>query len=139
MPGRTGREADLRPYIEATLEAFGPERTIYAGDYPILLQATTLTEWVDVLDRGLRRSRAERGRDPQDLPRQRHQLLPAADSEGGLGAGGKESRPSRRGSADAFAELIDAAAPTADAARFRRAGASTVARSPSRSPTASWR
>ena len=31
-----GREADLRPYIEATLEAFGPERTIYAGDYPIL-------------------------------------------------------------------------------------------------------
>ena len=43
-------EADLRPYIEATLEAFGPERTIYAGDYPILLQSTTLTEWVDVLD-----------------------------------------------------------------------------------------
>ena len=28
-------EADLRPYIEATLEAFGPGRTIYAGDYPI--------------------------------------------------------------------------------------------------------
>ena len=44
-------EADLRPYIEATLDTFGPERTIYAGDYPILLQATTMTEWVDVLDR----------------------------------------------------------------------------------------
>ena len=42
--------ADLRPYIEATLEAFGPERTVYAGDYPILLQSTTLTEWVDILD-----------------------------------------------------------------------------------------
>jgi L-fuconolactonase len=42
--------ADLRPYIEATLDAFGPERTIYAGDYPILLQSTTLTQWVDLLD-----------------------------------------------------------------------------------------
>ena len=44
-------EADLRPYIAATLEAFGPERTIYAGDYPILHQATTMTQWVEVLDR----------------------------------------------------------------------------------------
>jgi L-fuconolactonase len=44
-------EADLRPYIEATLETFGPDRTLYGGDYPILLQATTMTEWVDVLDR----------------------------------------------------------------------------------------
>ncbi len=44
-------EADLRPYIQATLEAFGPERVIYAGDYPICLAATTLTRWVDVLDR----------------------------------------------------------------------------------------
>ena len=42
--------ADLRPYIEATLDAFGPERTIYAGDYPILLQSTTLTQWVEILD-----------------------------------------------------------------------------------------
>lgn len=44
-------EADLRPYIEATLDAFGPERTIYAGDYPILLQSTTIPEWVGMLDR----------------------------------------------------------------------------------------
>ena len=44
-------EADLRPFIAATLESFGAERTIFAGDYPILLQATTMTEWVDVLDR----------------------------------------------------------------------------------------
>ena len=29
-------EADLRPYIAATLDAFGTERTIFAGDYPIL-------------------------------------------------------------------------------------------------------
>ena len=43
-------EEELRPYIEATLEFFGPERTIYAGDYPILLQSTTLPQWVEVLD-----------------------------------------------------------------------------------------
>ena len=44
-------EADLRPYIEATLETFGPDRTIYGGDYPVCLLATTMTQWVDVLDR----------------------------------------------------------------------------------------
>jgi len=40
----------LFPYIAAAIDIFGPERTIYAGDYPILLQSTTLPEWVDVLD-----------------------------------------------------------------------------------------
>ena len=43
-------EGDLRPYIAATLEAFGPDRVIYAGDYPICLAATTLPRWVQVLD-----------------------------------------------------------------------------------------
>ncbi len=43
-------EEELRPYIVATLDAFGPERTIYAGDYPILLQSLTLPRWVEVLD-----------------------------------------------------------------------------------------
>ncbi len=46
-------DADLRPYIDATFDAFGFDRTIYAGDYPICLQATTLPRWVDVLDRAL--------------------------------------------------------------------------------------
>lgn len=44
-------EADLRPFIDATIEHFGFERTIYAGDWPICLQATTLPRWVDVLDK----------------------------------------------------------------------------------------
>jgi L-fuconolactonase len=44
-------EADLRPYIAATLDAFGPDRVIFGGDYPICLQATTMTQWVAVLDR----------------------------------------------------------------------------------------
>jgi L-fuconolactonase len=46
-------EADLRPFIDATFEAFGVDRTIYAGDYPVCLQATTLPRWVEVLDRAL--------------------------------------------------------------------------------------
>lgn len=45
--------ADLRPYIDATIDAFGIDRTIYAGDYPVCLQATTLPRWVEVLDRAL--------------------------------------------------------------------------------------
>ncbi len=49
----TWTEADLRPYIDATLETFGIDRTIYAGDYPICLQAATLTRWVEVLDNAL--------------------------------------------------------------------------------------
>ena len=46
-------DADLRPYIDATFESFGVDRTIYAGDWPICLQATTLPRWVDVLDRAM--------------------------------------------------------------------------------------
>lgn len=43
-------EADLRPFIEATIEAFGVDRTLYGGDYPVCLQATSLPRWVEVLD-----------------------------------------------------------------------------------------
>jgi len=43
-------EADLRPFIAATLESFGVDRTIYGGDYPVCLKATTLPRWVEVLD-----------------------------------------------------------------------------------------
>lgn len=44
---------DLRPYIDATFDIFGFERTLFAGDWPICLQATSLTRWVDTLDRAL--------------------------------------------------------------------------------------
>ncbi|MGP1396062.1 MAG: amidohydrolase family protein [Inquilinaceae bacterium] len=50
---QTWTESDLKPFIDATIEAFGFDRTIYAGDYPICLQATTLPRWVEVLDRAL--------------------------------------------------------------------------------------
>ncbi|MGR3291116.1 MAG: amidohydrolase family protein [Paracoccaceae bacterium] len=43
-------DEDLRPFIDATVDCFGFERTIYAGDWPICLQATSLSRWVDTLD-----------------------------------------------------------------------------------------
>ncbi|MEX0628538.1 MAG: amidohydrolase family protein, partial [Cucumibacter sp.] len=43
-------EVQLRPFIDATLEAFGPDRIIYAGDWPVCIQATTLERWVGTLD-----------------------------------------------------------------------------------------
>ena len=44
---------DLKPYIDATIEAFGFDRTIFAGDWPICLQATSLPRWVATLDNAL--------------------------------------------------------------------------------------
>jgi L-fuconolactonase len=44
---------DLRPYIDATFDIFGFDRTIYAGDWPICLQATSLPRWVATLDEAL--------------------------------------------------------------------------------------
>ena len=35
---------DLRPYIDATIDTFGFDRTIYAGDWPICLQATSFLD-----------------------------------------------------------------------------------------------
>ncbi len=49
----TWTEADIRPYVDATLGAFGPSRTIFANDWPICLQATTIPDWVALLDRAL--------------------------------------------------------------------------------------
>ena len=44
---------DLLPYIEATFDTFGFDRVLYGGDYPVCLQATSLPNWVAILDRAL--------------------------------------------------------------------------------------
>jgi L-fuconolactonase len=49
----TWTDADLRPFIDATFESFGIDRTIFAMDWPICLQATSMTRWVETLDRAL--------------------------------------------------------------------------------------
>jgi L-fuconolactonase len=46
-------EAQLRPFIDTTIEAFGFQRMMYGGDWPVCLQATSLDRWVEVLDRAL--------------------------------------------------------------------------------------
>ncbi len=46
-------EDGLRPYIDATFENFGFDRTIFAADWPICLKAVTIEDWVAVLDRAL--------------------------------------------------------------------------------------
>ena len=48
-------DEDLYPFIAEAIEAFGVDRVIYAGDYPICLQTTTLRRWVEVLDRAFER------------------------------------------------------------------------------------
>jgi L-fuconolactonase len=49
----TWTQKDLGPFIDATLEAFGVERVMYGGDWPVCLQATTLQRWVGALDEAL--------------------------------------------------------------------------------------
>jgi L-fuconolactonase len=46
-------EADLKPFIETAIEAFGIRRVMYGGDWPVCLQATSLQRWVEVLDKVL--------------------------------------------------------------------------------------
>lgn len=46
-------EADIRPYVDATFEAFGADRVNYAGDWPICVQATSIPQWVGLLDHAM--------------------------------------------------------------------------------------
>ena len=40
---------DLKPYIDHVVAAFGPDRIIYAGDWPVSTLATTYKTWVETL------------------------------------------------------------------------------------------
>jgi len=46
-------ERELRPYIDETIAAFGPDRVIYGSDWPVCLLATPLWRWIELLDRAL--------------------------------------------------------------------------------------
>ncbi len=41
---------DLRPYIDHVVDAFGVDRVMYGGDWPVSLLATTYVRWIEVLD-----------------------------------------------------------------------------------------
>ena len=44
-------DADLRPFVDATLETFGTDRVIFAADWPVCLQAASIPRAVASLDR----------------------------------------------------------------------------------------
>ena len=42
-------KADLQPYIDAAMEAFGPSRLMVGSDWPVCLLACTYRKWFEVL------------------------------------------------------------------------------------------
>ncbi len=42
--------ADLRPYFEVVYEAFGEDRVMYGGDWPVVLLASPYKRWAQTLD-----------------------------------------------------------------------------------------
>ncbi len=41
--------ADLRPYVDVAMEAFGPKRLMFGSDWPVCLLAVTYQRWVGVV------------------------------------------------------------------------------------------
>jgi L-fuconolactonase len=41
---------DLRPYLEVALEAFGPQRLMFGGDWPVSELAASYQQWVETAD-----------------------------------------------------------------------------------------
>jgi len=41
--------ADLAPVINHCLEVFGPDRVMFAGDWPVCTRVASLAQWVDAL------------------------------------------------------------------------------------------
>jgi L-fuconolactonase len=41
---------ELQPYIEAAIEAFGFDRIVFGGDWPVAIQAIRYERWVELLD-----------------------------------------------------------------------------------------
>ncbi|GLV56248.1 amidohydrolase [Dictyobacter sp. S3.2.2.5] len=41
---------DLAPYVDHVISAFGEDRILYGGDWPVALQATSYPRWVETLD-----------------------------------------------------------------------------------------
>ena len=82
----TGRPDDLAPIINHVLDAFGPDRVVFGGDWPVCTLGATAGEWVEAL-REVVRDRSEADQ-TQALPRQRRAGLSAE-----LDAEREERRP----------------------------------------------
>jgi len=57
------KPADLQPYINTVLEAFGPRRIMYGSDWPVMLLAGDYVRWYDIVQHAIAKlSRAEQER-----------------------------------------------------------------------------
>ena len=60
---KTWTPADLKPYFEVVLQAFGPKRLMFGSDWPVSLVACGYKRWVDVVSQAISRlSAAEQER-----------------------------------------------------------------------------
>jgi len=41
---------DLRPFFETVYDAFGPDRVMFGGDWPVVLLASSYKRWVETVD-----------------------------------------------------------------------------------------
>jgi L-fuconolactonase len=49
IPGTPLKAEDLAPIINHCLDVFGPERVVFAGDWPVCLRGMPLRDWVNLL------------------------------------------------------------------------------------------
>ena len=49
MPKGWWRPAELAPVVHHCLDAFGPDRVMFAGDWPVCTRGATLRQWVEAL------------------------------------------------------------------------------------------
>ena len=46
-------EADLKPYIDTVLAAFGPKRLMFGSDWPVMLVASNYSQWVGIVKKSI--------------------------------------------------------------------------------------
>ncbi len=49
VPGTSLTAEDLAPIINHCLDAFGPDRVVFAGDWPVCLRGMPLRDWINLL------------------------------------------------------------------------------------------
>jgi L-fuconolactonase len=49
VPGYPLTAADLAPIIDHCLDQFGPDRVVFAGDWPVVLRNMSLAKWIQTL------------------------------------------------------------------------------------------
>jgi L-fuconolactonase len=47
--------ADLAPYLDTALQAFGPKRLLFGSDWPVMLVAGQYKPWVELIQQTIKR------------------------------------------------------------------------------------